>query len=99
MSGGIGRQEFRVRGLSEPLSHYTDAVRFGDLLFVSGVAPLDEAGKLVGGDDVVAQTRQVFRNMEKILVAAGAGFADVLRVTVYLTDRSEERRVGNEGRW
>jgi reactive intermediate/imine deaminase len=87
------REEHRVPGLSEPLSHYTDAVRFGDLLFVSGVAPLDEAGKLVGGDDPAAQTRQIFRNMEKILVAAGAGFADVLRVTVYLTDVDDRARI------
>jgi enamine deaminase RidA (YjgF/YER057c/UK114 family) len=35
------RREYRVAGLSEPISHYTDAVRFGDLLFVSGVAPFD----------------------------------------------------------
>lgn len=87
------REEYRVPGLSEPLSHYTDAVRFGDLLFVSGVAPLDEAGKLVGGDDPAAQTRQIFRNMEKILAAAGAGFADVLRVTVYLTDVDDRARI------
>jgi 2-iminobutanoate/2-iminopropanoate deaminase len=87
------REEYRVKGLSEPISHYTDAVRFGDLLFISGVAPLDEAGKLVGGDDAAAQTRQIFRNMEKILAAAGAGFADVLRVTVYLTEIADRARI------
>jgi reactive intermediate/imine deaminase len=87
------REEYRVPGLCEPISHYTDAVRFGDLLFVSGVAPLDEAGKLVGGDDVVAQTRQVFRNMGKVLAAAGAGFEDVLKVTVFLTDIEDRARI------
>jgi reactive intermediate/imine deaminase len=80
------REEFRVDGQSEPISHYTDAVRFGDLLFVSGLAAFDEAGAVVGGDDVVAQTRQVLENLASILTAAGATFADVLRVTVYLTD-------------
>jgi 2-iminobutanoate/2-iminopropanoate deaminase len=80
------RQEFRVAGLAEPISHYTDAVRFGDLLFVSGVPPLDAAGNVVGGADVVAQTRQVFDNLEQILEAAGASLSDVLKVTVYLTD-------------
>lgn len=80
------REEFRVDGQSEPISHYTDAVRFGDLLFVSGLAAFDEAGNLVGGDDVVAQTRQVMENLASILGAAGGTFADVLRVTVYLTD-------------
>jgi reactive intermediate/imine deaminase len=79
------RQEFRVKTLHEPVSHYTDAVRWGDLLFVSGVAPLDRDGRLVSAD-VVAQTRKVFENMKEILDAAGATFADVLKVTVYLTD-------------
>ena len=49
-------------GLAEPISHYTDAVRAGDLLFVSGCVPVDGDGNLVGGD-VVAQTRQVFANI------------------------------------
>jgi len=87
------REEFRVKGLNEPVSHYTDAVRWGDLLFISGLAPLDEAGKLVGGDDVAAQTRQIFRNMAKILGAAGAGFEDVVRVTVYLTDIADRPKI------
>ena len=87
------RREYRVEGLSTPISHYTDAVRFGDLLFVSGVAPFDEAGRLVGGDDVAAQTRQIFRNMEKVLAAAGIGFGDVLKVAVYLTDVNDRAKI------
>ena len=53
------RVEIRVPGLAEPISHYTDAVRAGDLLFVSGCIAVDGDGRLVDGD-VVAQTRQVF---------------------------------------
>jgi reactive intermediate/imine deaminase len=87
------RREFRLTGLSEPLSHYTDAVAWGDTLYISGIAPLDAAGRLVGGEDVVAQTRQIFENMKLILEAAGASFADVLRVTVYLTDVSDRTRI------
>ena len=89
------RREYRVAGLPEPISHYTDAVRFGDLLFVSGVAPLDEQGRVVGGGDAAAQTRQVLLNLEKILNAAGAGFADVLKVTVYLTDIDDRARINS----
>lgn len=80
------REEMRVPGLPEPLSHYTDAVRFGDLLFVSGCAPLDSEGKLVGDGDVTAQTRKVLENLGLALRYAGADFGDVLKVTVYLTD-------------
>lgn len=87
------RQEFRVEGLAEPLSHYTDAVRHGDLLFVSGVAPLDEKSRLVGNGDVVAQTRQVFVNLKKVLGAAGTSFDKVLKVTVYLTDVADRTKI------
>ena len=90
----MSRQEYRVEGLPNAISHYTDAVRFGDLLFVSGVAPLNGSDQLVGKDDVVAQTRQVFVNLGKILAAAGASFADVLKVTVFLLD-VEDRKVIN----
>ena len=47
----------------------------------------------VGRDDVVAQTRQVFENMKLVLETAGASLADVLRVTVYLTDVSDRARI------
>src|SRR5579872_5277756 len=87
------RREIRVEALNPPISHYTDAVQFKDLLFISGVAPLDAQSNLVGGDDVVAQTRQVFRNLQRILSAAGIGFSDVLRVTVYLTDVNDRSRI------
>jgi reactive intermediate/imine deaminase len=81
-----GREEIRVSGQAEPISHYTDAVRAGGLLFVSGVVPVDGEGRLVGGDDVVEQARQVFRNMGEVLSAGDASFADVVKVTIFLTD-------------
>jgi reactive intermediate/imine deaminase len=80
------RREFRVAGQAEPISHFTDAVQAGELLFVSGIVPVDEHRELVGGDDVVAQARQVFANMGDTLAAAGCTFADVVKVTLYLTD-------------
>ena len=87
-----GRKEIRVPGLAEPISHYTDAVRAGDLLFVSGCVPVDGEGRLVPGD-VVAQARQVFANVEAVLAAAGASFADVVKVTVFLTDVDDRAAV------
>jgi 2-iminobutanoate/2-iminopropanoate deaminase len=82
----MSRREIRVDGLAEPISHFTDAVQAGGLLFVSGVVAVDGEGRLVGGEDVVAQTRQVFENMRTVLAAAGCGFEDVVKVTVFLTD-------------
>jgi 2-iminobutanoate/2-iminopropanoate deaminase len=82
----VKREEIRVSGLAEPISHYTDAVRAGDLLFVSGIVAVDSAGALMGGDDVVAQARHVFESMRTVLGAAGCTFADVVKVTIFLTD-------------
>jgi 2-iminobutanoate/2-iminopropanoate deaminase len=89
----VKREEFRVAGMSEPISHYTDAVRAGDLLFVSGVVPVDGDGNLVGGDDVVEQARAVFENMRRVLAAAGAGPQDVVKVTVFLGDVDDRPKI------
>ena len=89
----VDREEIRVESLAEPISHYTDAVRVGELLFVSGVVPVDGAGKLVGENDVVEQARQVFRNLGEVLAAAGATLADVAKVTVFLTDVDDRARI------
>src|SRR5882757_4920373 len=87
------RQEFRINGLPAPLSHYTDAVRFGDILFVSGLTAHDGEGKLVGGADAAAQTRQILINLKLVLDAAGAIMADVLKVTVFLTDINDRAAI------
>jgi 2-iminobutanoate/2-iminopropanoate deaminase len=80
------REEIRVPGQPEPISHYTDAVRVGELVFVSGCVPVDSEGRLVGEGDVVAQARQTLANVGAVLAAAGCSFADVAKVTIYLTD-------------
>jgi reactive intermediate/imine deaminase len=87
------RREIRVDALAEPISHYTDAVRAGDLLFLSGLVAVDAAGALVGGDDVVGQAQQVFANMRHALAAAGCGFADVVKITIFLTDVDDRPRI------
>lgn len=92
-AGMSARKEHRVDGLPEPISHYTDAVQAGPLLFISGCVPVDARGNLVGGDDVVAQARQVFSNVGRVLAAAGAGFGDVAKVTVYLIDVDDRARI------
>lgn len=81
----MSRKELRVLGLPEPISHYADAVHAGDLLFISGVVPVDENGALVAGD-VVAQAEQVFKLIGRVLSAVGGAAEDVVKVTVYLLD-------------
>jgi len=65
---------------------YSQAVLAGGTLYLSGQTPLDPStGKLVDGD-ISAQARQVFENLAAVLAAADAGFAQVVRVGIYLTD-------------
>ncbi|MCY3806788.1 MAG: RidA family protein [bacterium] len=87
------RQEIRVEGAAEPISHYTDAVRFGDLLFVSGAAAFDSDGNVVGKGDPVTQTRVILQNIRDALQAVGADMGDVLKVTVFLTDINDRAAI------
>jgi len=87
------REEIRVPGMSEPISHFTHVVRAGRLVFVSGCVATDDQGRIVGGHDVVAQARQVHENIKRCLAAAGATFADVCKVTVFVKDIADREKI------
>jgi 2-iminobutanoate/2-iminopropanoate deaminase len=69
-----------------PAGAYSPAVKAGPFVFVSGQVPRDPATGALIGTDVESQTRQVIRNIERALKAAGAELSNVVSVTVYLTD-------------
>lgn len=69
-----------------PAGAYSPAVRAGPFVFVSGQVPRDPASGQLVGDDVESQTRQVVKNVERALQAAGAELSDVVSVIVYLAD-------------
>jgi enamine deaminase RidA (YjgF/YER057c/UK114 family) len=72
-----------------PGNGYSHVVAFtGRTVIVSGQLPLDRDGKLAGMDPE-AQMRQVFQNLSLALAAAGAGMAQVVKLTVYLTDLAD----------
>jgi 2-iminobutanoate/2-iminopropanoate deaminase len=83
---GKQRQELRVAELSSPVSHYTDAVRCGDFLFISGCVAFDQHGSIVSKGDVVGQMRKALENMQACLTAANMTFSNVAKVTVFLVD-------------
>jgi len=64
---------------------FSPATRAGDFVFVSGQVPVDEDGQIVVGG-IEAQTRQVFKNIEKVLALAGCTLEDVCKVGVWLDD-------------
>jgi 2-iminobutanoate/2-iminopropanoate deaminase len=80
------RQAISSAGAPKAIGPYSQAIRAGQLLFLSGQVPLDPAtGQLVGGD-IAAQTRRVMENLGAVLNAAGLSFADVVRTTIFLAD-------------
>ncbi len=75
---------------SPPTNGYSHAVSFaGPMVMVSGQVPLDAEGRLVGYDNCEEQTRQVFRNLENALAAAGSTMGDVVKLTVFLTTMAD----------
>jgi 2-iminobutanoate/2-iminopropanoate deaminase len=73
---------------------YSQAVRAGQFVFLSGQISLDPvSGEMVGGADVEAQTRQVMANLAAVLAAAGSDFSHVVKTTIFLTDLGDYPRV------
>jgi len=68
---------------------YSQAVRFGNLLFTSGQIPLSPVTGEITGGNVAAQAEQVLRNLEAILKANGTGFGSVIKTTCFLTDMAD----------
>jgi reactive intermediate/imine deaminase len=77
----------RVRTEPDPYEPFllSQAIRAGDLLFVSGQAGYDDSGRPVGGG-FDAQAAQAFANLERALRAGGSSLADVVKVTIFVTD-------------
>ena len=91
MAGSAEKGEIDMAELPDPISHYCHAVRFGDLLFISGMTGVDRSTP--GDKDVVTQTRETFRRMQLVLEQVGASFADVLKVTVFLLDVEDRTKI------
>jgi len=72
---------------------YSQAVRAGNTVYLSGQIPLDpKSGALVAGD-FTQEARRVFENLKAVAETAGDGFRDVVRVTIYLTDLADFPKV------
>ena len=80
------RDVIQTDGAPKAIGPYSQAIRAGGLVFLSGQIPLDPAtGKLVEGD-VASQAERVMENLNAVLAAAGLGFGQVVKTTIYLTD-------------
>jgi len=74
----------------KPAGDYSQGlvIKGGKLVMIAGQVPWDADGKLVS-EDLGEQTRQVFENLKNMLAAAGATFADVIKLTIFLKERED----------
>lgn len=76
------------------------ALRVGDLLFVSGQAGIGADGQIVGVGDFDQQAQQAFENLDQVLRAGGSSLANVVKVTIFLTDMTNfDKVVDLRGKW
>jgi 2-iminobutanoate/2-iminopropanoate deaminase len=92
----------RVATDPDPYEPYriSQAMRVGDLIFVSGQAAIDRNGQLVGVGDFDVQAEQAFRNLSDVLEAGGSSLSDIVKVTIFLTDMGNFPKIVElRGKW
>jgi enamine deaminase RidA (YjgF/YER057c/UK114 family) len=91
---GTGIDRIRLADiLPEPVSHYCDAVRAGDYLFISGVVSVDRDGRVVGKGDAARQAQQIFNHIDRILHHVHVDVSRVVSVLIHLTDMDDRPRI------
>jgi 2-iminobutanoate/2-iminopropanoate deaminase len=87
----MSKQVIRTEQAPAPVGPYNQAIAAsGQMLFVAGQIPLNPSnGEIVGVGDVKQQTQQVMANLQAILTAGGASFADVVKTSVFLADMND----------
>jgi len=80
------RQAIKTAAAPAAIGTYSQAIRAGGTVYLSGQIPLDPATMELVGESVEAQIRQVFDNLSAVAQAAGGSLSDVVKLTVYLTD-------------
>jgi 2-iminobutanoate/2-iminopropanoate deaminase len=80
------REVIQPEGIWDPRGRFAQVVKIGNQIYVAGQTSVDANGNVVGKDDIEAQVRQVFKNIQKCLEAAGAAFDHVVKLNVYSTD-------------
>jgi len=84
----VATRKIETRAGPQPIGAYSQAVRAGDFIFVSGQGPLDPNSGDICGANIEEQTARTLGNIKSILEAAGATMADVVKVTAHLSDIS-----------
>ncbi|MCR4434539.1 MAG: RidA family protein [Clostridiales bacterium] len=75
-----------TKSAPQAVGPYSQAVKVGNLLFISGQLPIDPATGVLAGNDIASQTQQALKNVKSIVEASGMTMDDLVKVTVYLSD-------------
>jgi len=79
--------------LPPPVSHYCDAVRAGDYLFISGIVSVDLSGAVVGKGDAAKQAEQIFQHISRVLAHVRADASRIVSVLIHLKDMQDRARI------
>ena len=82
----MSRQSIHTERAPQAIGTYSQAVRAGDTVYLSGQVPLDPATMQLVSGDIEAQIRRVFENLKAVAEAAGGSLADAVKMNVFLTD-------------
>jgi reactive intermediate/imine deaminase len=82
----MAKQAIHTERAPAAVGPYSQAVRHGDIVFLSGQIPLDPATMQLVKGDISDQVHRVFRNLRAVCEAAGGGLDDIVKLNVYLTD-------------
>jgi 2-iminobutanoate/2-iminopropanoate deaminase len=100
MGGKSMRQSIITEQAPQPLGPYSQAVRVGEWLFISGQIPLDPKTNALITGDIAMQMEQLLKNVHAILLAAGATLDQVVKTTIYVTDMQKFQTInGVYGQW
>jgi 2-iminobutanoate/2-iminopropanoate deaminase len=80
------KRQITTKSGASPIGAYSQGLRVGDFIFVSGQGPLDPATGKIVGENIEEQTARVLENIKAILEAGGASMADVVKVSAHLSD-------------
>ena len=87
------KQAIQSDNAPAPIGPYSQAVKVGDTMYLSGQVPLDPAtGELIDGD-IDAMARRIFANLAAVMAAAGGSLADIVKLTIYLVDLNDFAKV------
>ena len=91
----MAREIIKPTNVHEPDGGYHHAVKVGNTIYTAGQVGLDLEGNLVGKGDFLRQVEQAFENLKNVLEAAGASMADIVQLTMYVTDYSNMDNIGD----